>query len=196
MTYYVEGERISVVFDIGKLKRRLAKDSKSYYKSYVSNEVISPCNEQQVSDILAYNPRSVFEFGCGVGRILGMLKDKVSEHYGIDISEPGVEIARKKGLHVDVGDEAMLQRIQNYDVVLTSSVLDHIADIENIVSELKRIANKAIVIAETNTAVDKFYYPHDYASFGFARSGYKYVSQRAKIPALYEIWHWKKELDG
>ena len=189
-------KRITDIMDlsISKIKRHLALDSKSYYRTYVSNEVVSPCNEQQVRDIISYNPQSVFEFGCGVGRILGLLKDKVAECYGIDISKKGIEIARKKSLNVDVGDETKLLSLKNYDIAYTSSVLDHIKDIDSIVKELKRIANKAIVIAETNTPVGKFYFSHDYESFGFVNSGYRYVSHNAKMPAVYEIWHWKKSV--
>jgi 2-polyprenyl-3-methyl-5-hydroxy-6-metoxy-1,4-benzoquinol methylase len=175
-----------------KLKRRLSLNSKRYYRDYIANKRISPCNEQLVQDILSYKPRSVFEFGCNRGKLLQMLKDEV-DCYGIDISEPAVEIARKNGLNVDLGDETMLPSLQKYDIVFTSSVLDHIEHIDEIVREFRRIANMAIIIAETNTPVGKYYYAHDYEALGFAKTGYKYVSHNAKIPALYEIYHLKVE---
>jgi 2-polyprenyl-3-methyl-5-hydroxy-6-metoxy-1,4-benzoquinol methylase len=172
-------------------KRQMYSDAKSYYSSYVANDRISPLNTQIVHDVLSYNPKSVFEFGCGVGRILELLKNKVESHYGIDISKKAVAIATKKNLNIEWGDETKLGTIKKHDVVFTCSVLDHIEDIEDIVNELKRIANIAIVIAETNTVVGKFYYPHDYESLGFIKTDYVFVSNKAEKEATYYIWHYK-----
>lgn len=167
-------------------------EAKSYYRSYIANSEVSALNEQLVQDILSYNPKSVLEFGCGVGKNLELLKEKVDEHLGIDISAKAVEIARKKNLNVINGDELKLKTIKNHDIVFTCSVLDHIKDIDNIVSELKRAANLAIIIAETNTKVGRFYYPHDYESLGFVKTYYVYISNQAKKEATYYIWHYRQ----
>lgn len=174
------------------LKNTFHFDAKSYYRSYIANNIVSPLNEKLIQDILSYNPKSVLEFGCGVGKNLELLKGKVDEHLGIDISAKAVEIARKKNLNVMNTDEVSLKTIRNYDIVFTCSVLDHVEDIGNIVNELKRIANLAIVIAETNTKVGRFYYPHDYESLGFVKTDYIYVSNQAKEQATYYIWHYKR----
>jgi 2-polyprenyl-3-methyl-5-hydroxy-6-metoxy-1,4-benzoquinol methylase len=171
-------------------KRQVYLDAKSYYRSYVANDIISPLNEQLIQDVMSYNPKSVFEFGCGVGKNLEILKGHVENLYGIDISKKAVAIATKKNLTVTCGDETELANIKNRDVVFTCSVLDHIKDIVYIINELKRIANIAIVIAETNTKAAKFYYPHDYESLGFVRTEYVYVSDIPKEPTYY-IWHYK-----
>jgi 2-polyprenyl-3-methyl-5-hydroxy-6-metoxy-1,4-benzoquinol methylase len=174
-----------------KIKRTLHFDAKVYYRSYIANSVISPLNEKLVQDILSYNPKSVLEFGCGVGKNLELIGDKVDEHLGIDISTSAIEIARKKKLIVINGDEDTLKTTKNHDIVFTCSVLDHIEEIDDIVSDFKRIANLAIVIAETNTKVGKFYYPHDYESLGFVKTDYVYVSSQGKEEAYYHIWHYK-----
>lgn len=173
------------------LKRQISSDAKDYYRSYIANDSVSPLNEQLVQDILSYNPKSVLEFGCGIGKNLELLKWKVKDHLGIDISEKAVEIAKEKKLNVIWSDEAKLKTISNYDVVFTCSVLDHIEYIDDIVNDLKRISNIAIVIAETNTRVGRFYYPHDYESLGFTRTDYAYTSTLAKEEAVYHIWHYK-----
>jgi len=174
------------------MKRTLHFDAKNYYRSYVANSVISPLNEKLIQDVLSYNPKSVLEFGCGVGKNLELLKDKVDEHLGIDVSEKAIEIGKKKNLNVIEGDEVALKTLKKHDIVFTCSVLDHIKDIDNLVKELKRIANVAIVIAETNTEVGRFYYPHDYESLGFVKTDYVYVSSQAKEKATYHIWHYKR----
>lgn len=175
------------------IKNTLHLDAKSYYRSYIANSTISPLNEQLIRDVLAYHPKSVFEFGCGVGKNLELLKGNVEEHLGIDISAKAVDIATSKNLNVICDDEARLETIKNHDIVFTCSVLDHIKDIDNIVNELKRIAGIAIVIAETNTKVGRFYYPHDYESLGFVKTDYSYVSTQAKEKAIYYIWHYTRD---
>lgn len=174
------------------LKRQISPDAKSFYRSYVAKDSILPLNEKLVQDILSYNPKSVLEFGCGVGKNLELLKWKVQDHLGIDISEKAVEIAKKKNLNVICADETKLKTIEDYDVVFTCSVLDHIEYIDNIVDDLKRIANTAIVVAETNTKLMRFYYPHDYESLGFVKTDYEYTSALPKEEAVYCIWHYRK----
>ena len=175
------------------LKRYLAPNAKTYYRSYVANDSISPLNNELVRELLSYNPKSAFEFGCGVGKNLELLRPHVEEHLGVDISEKAIEIAKAKNLKVICGDETSLKTIGSYDVVFTCSVLDHIKDIDSIVHELKRIAKVAIVIAETNTELLRFYYSHDYESFGFVKTGYEYVSVLPREgEAPYHIWHLEK----
>ena len=174
-----------------KFKRQVSPDAKNYYRSYIANDLILPLNERLVQDVLSYNPKSVLEFGCGVGKNLELLKDKVPNHLGIDISVEAIKIARNKGLYVICGDESTLKTTGNHDVVFTCSVLDHIEYIDGIVNHLKRIANIAIVIAETNTNVGRFYYPHDYELLGFVKTDYEYTSTQARKEAVYYIWHYK-----
>ncbi|HEX7031565.1 MAG TPA: class I SAM-dependent methyltransferase [Nitrososphaera sp.] len=173
-----------------KFKLQVSPNAKTFYRSYIANDLILPLNERLIQDVLSYNPKSVLEFGCGVGKNLALIKDKVPNSLGIDISAEAVELATKKGLNVICGDENILKTIENYDVVFTCSVLDHMEYIDEIVSDLKRIANTAIVIAETNTRVGKFYYPHDYDSLGFVKTDYQYNSTQAKKEAIYYIWHY------
>lgn len=174
-----------------KFKLQTSPDAKSYYRSYIANDLILPLNERLIQDVLLYNPKSALEFGCGVGKNLELLKDRVPNHLGIDVSAEAIEIATKKGLNVVCGDESKLKTIGNYDVIFTCSVLDHIEYIDDIVNELKRMANTALVIAETNTKVGRFYYPHNYESLGFVKTDYEYNSTQARKEAVYHIWHYK-----
>lgn len=173
-----------------KFRLQMSPDAKSFYRSYIANDLILPLNERLVQDVLSYHPKSVLEFGCGVGKNLALLKDKVPNYLGLDISVEAVDIAKKKGLNVICGDESTLNTLENHDVIFTCSVLDHIEYINDIVYDLKRIANIAIVIAETNTKIGKFYYPHNYESLGFIKTDYEYNSSQARKKAIYYIWHY------
>lgn len=175
-----------------KLMLRVSPTAKSYYRSYLANDLVLPLNERLIQDVLSYSPKSILEFGCGVGKNLALLKDRVPHHLGIDISAEAIKIATNKGLNAMCSDERTLKALGHYDVVFTCSVLDHIQHIESIISELKRIANVSIVIAETNTKIGRFYYPHDYESLGFDKTDYVYVSNQAKEQATYYIWHYNR----
>lgn len=61
---------------------------------------VSLLNQRLADNILSYNPRSVFEFGCGVGKNLELLKERIPNHLGLDISSKAVDIASKKQLNV------------------------------------------------------------------------------------------------
>lgn len=90
-------------------------------------------------------------------------------------------------------DETYLRNLVNIDVVFTCSVLDHIELVEEIIGEFKRICNKAVLLAETNDIPEKFYYPHNYESYGFKKLHFEWKSDGDG--ATYSIWKWIKGSD-
>lgn len=84
-----------------------------------------------------------------------------------------------EGLDLRVGDESWLERcVDHYGVVFTVSVLNHIPDIERIVYNLKRVADKVLVM-ESCDKWHKHCYRHDYEEW-FVNSGYSWVSPFTK----------------
>jgi hypothetical protein len=69
------------------------------------------------------------------------------------------------------------------------SVLDHIENIDEIIMEFKRIANK-IYLAETNDQPGGFYYPHAYEAYGFDKIDFEWTSDADG--AKYQIWKWSR----
>lgn len=170
---------------------------KHFYKSYVADSKIYHCNIRLAKEILSYNPKTVFEFGCGVGKnlnLLGQMSQYSTTVEGIDISPEAVKIARESFLNVNLGTEEQLKEVKNHDVAFTCSVLDHIRDIDSVIIELKRIASKAVILLETNDVPAKFYYPHDYEGYGFIKTGYEYKSDKASggDGAVYYLYKWEK----
>jgi 2-polyprenyl-3-methyl-5-hydroxy-6-metoxy-1,4-benzoquinol methylase len=138
---------------------------------------------------------SVFEFGCGTGKILERLKVQKQDiaRIGIDISKRNIDFAVYRGRKKFVlyGDENDLHKFVEWDVAYTCSVLDHIPDkkqLRVIINHLKRIANKAVVICETNDVPGKYYFPHNYESFGFKKTNAEIKSKGDN--ATYNIWVW------
>jgi trans-aconitate methyltransferase len=176
-------------------------NAKEYFSSYVADDVIRIMNHDLVNFIYRYNPHSVFEFGCGQGKNLDLIVFHAPQIkvYGMDISKPAVDKAQWKGRnYVEWGDEANLARWNEkaFDVSFTCSVLDHIEQeikVDHILTDLKRISRKAVILYETqrNRPLN-YYYFHDYDGYGLTRlEDYEYVSSDGD-GALYQMWKWER----
>lgn len=163
--------------------------AKDYFSNcFLADDVVRPLNHHLVDEILKYKPRSVFEFGCGQGKNLELIRsykpNLIRNIYGLDISKQAVESAHHKGRdYVQIGDEEDIQYFGNKvtDVSFTCSVLDHIEHeitVDQILKDLKRISKKAVILYETqhDSPLDYYYY-HDYEAKGFTKlKGYEYFS--------------------
>jgi ubiquinone/menaquinone biosynthesis C-methylase UbiE len=169
---------------------------KEFYSQYQADDTLSPLNFQLMDCIESFRPANVFEFGCGTGKHLARFKEFYEIGYaGLDISPLGIMTASLKHelRNVMVADESLLPHLKSFDIVFTCSVLDHIEKIDNIINEFKRIAKKAIVLAETNDVPGEYYYPHEYERFGFVKMDYSWTSPKPEGDgATYHIWVWHK----
>jgi SAM-dependent methyltransferase len=163
---------------------------KRFYEDYLADNGISPLSEELLRLIKQDKPNSVLEFGCGTGKHLKALPS-IHKKFGIDLSLINIIHGNvKNGLHyLFLGDEDILTKLQDIDVVFTCSVLDHIEKIDSIIQHMKRIANKTIYLAETLDTPHGLYYAHDYDKFGFKETGFKWVSPKPEGDgATYQIW--------
>ena len=149
--------------------------------------------------IAAQNPRNVFEFGCHDGRNLALLQ--ALNHNitcsGIDINPRAIAngIRKWKSLFLFCGDESRLKENPNlaYDVVFTSSVLCHIEQPKEIISDLVRMAKRGVLLCETQEIKGKYYWAHDYRSMGFKLfKSMKSVPEPQGNGALYDFWWLQK----
>jgi trans-aconitate methyltransferase len=179
-------------------------DAKEYFsKHFLADDKVRDLNHILVDEILKYKPESVFEFGCGQGKNLDLLKHKKqwcpAYVHGYDISHAALTEAIKKGrLYTRWGSEDQLQFIpsKNYDVSFTCSVLDHIEHeitVDHIIADLKRISKNAVILLETQSNIpENYYYIHDYESYGFTK-----IRDCISRPEddgdglLYSIWKWE-----
>ena len=88
-------------------------------------------------------PRSALELGCGTGRLLRALRDRVSEVAGIELSLAYAEFARRNGVaNVQVGDMTRFDLERRFDLIFTSAnTIRHLLDDDDIDRIWKRIAD-------------------------------------------------------
>lgn len=166
------------------------KHPKEFYKNYQADNIIDVIDIALVSCIEEFEPTSVFEFGCGSGKNLALLKKNNPniQTYGMDISIVNVIQSHLNGVDCVIrGDERYMPQ-GKFDVCFTCSVLDHIPNenIEQVIGNLVSMSNKAVVIGETNEYEGNFYYKHDFESFGFVKQTLPYVSEGDGLN--YFIW--------
>ncbi len=163
--------------------------AKEFYRNYIADNNLSSLNYMLKACILGEKPNSVFELGCGTGKNLKELDPIVT--CGLDLSPQNITIAHYKNERqfVIIGDESHLGHLANFDVAFTCSVLDHIEYITPIITELKRIA-PIVFLAEADChAPDKFYWAHDYQSFGFEKLDFSWIGEDG---ATYYIWRYAR----
>ena len=178
------------------------KSAKQYYSTYLADDNIVSLNKQLADEVLSLNPNHVFELGIGTGKNLRLILKEQYRYalssisvFGIDVSMINVinAVVKNNLKGVALADESYLRHFCNFDVVITCSCLDHIEDITGIIQELKRICNKAVIIAECVNyhSPENYYYLHDYESFGFEPiEGTEYLSEGDGQE--YKIFKWMK----
>jgi len=160
---------------------------KEFYSGYNNGHVIYDCNKRIVGEINKLSPASVLEFGCGTGKNLNLIEAGV--RVGIDLSKVAIEEGKihYRGLELYVGDEEYLSifRDKEFHVSFTVSVLNHIKDIGEIVSELRRVST-TLFCMESQDVWHEYCYSHDYRSYGFHDIGYRWRSPFTG--AVYRLW--------
>lgn len=103
------------------------KDTVNRYKDYI------------VGDVL--------DIGCNDGYGMGLISDLGHEVQGIDISNRKVRIAQENGLQAVKGYmEELPYKNDQFDTVFCSHVLEHSKDLQKAVSEINRVARRAVLV--------------------------------------------------
>ncbi len=133
--------------------------------------------------------KTVFEFGCNVGRHLIQLRKCGYKVFGIDINATSIFEARflNELWATELGNEASLEKIPDgaFDLVMTNSVLCHIKDIDGIIEQLKRISNNHLVMVEAVERQGTFWWPHDYP-------GTEIFKRNSSQKKPYKLYHYEK----
>ena len=108
----------------------------------------------------------ILDIGAGVGDFLAVAKNDGWETFGTEPSDKAKAIAIKKG--VSFVDNLSQLENNSFDIITMWHVLEHVPDLENQISELKRLLkpNGTILIAVPNfNSFDANYYGKFWAAF-------------------------------
>ncbi len=94
---------------------------------------------------------SILDLGCGFGAYSGALMGNGLKCVGCDINFDYLKTASKQGLPVVNVDSVLPFRDRAFDSVLMLEVLEHVPNMERILTEAFRIARKNVVITVPNT---------------------------------------------
>ena len=99
------------------------------------------------------------DIGCGDGNFTMLMAKSLGakEIYGVDISEKGVEMARKKGVKafkIDVDEENLPFNDNYFDVVTALEVIEHLFDPDHFLEEVYRVLkpNGIFILSTPNLA--------------------------------------------
>ena len=86
-------------------------------------------------------PLKLLDVGCGTGVLSRLLVEKGYDVIGIDISENAINKCKNKGLNAYQQNlsEKLLFRDEEFDCILMSEVIEHIADTFFVLHELNRV---------------------------------------------------------
>jgi len=126
----------------------------------IPNGTQDPTRKLLVELIAKAKPETVLEVGCGWGQNLKMLSQKLPQAklHGIDINRAAIGYTKKQipqaDLRVGRAEKDLEQyRDKSMDVTYTYALLMYIApqEIAEVISEIKRITSKKIIIIELQT---------------------------------------------
>jgi ubiquinone/menaquinone biosynthesis C-methylase UbiE len=93
------------------------------------------------------NAKSILDIGCGSGRILVELKNKLpldTNFYGVDISPQAIELAKsinEANINIELRDITTNKLSDKYDLTLVIDVIEHVEDYFKIIRELREVSN-------------------------------------------------------
>lgn len=126
---------------------------KRFSSKYAVRKYAHHCQYESVLNQVVPGMR-VLDAGCGDGMLSLMLARKGAVVTGTDISEPNIVAAKKfaseEGLDIDfrVADiENLPFQDSEFDIVVSSHVLEHIPDFDKGLKEIMRVTKKTAVVA-------------------------------------------------
>jgi 2-polyprenyl-3-methyl-5-hydroxy-6-metoxy-1,4-benzoquinol methylase len=95
----------------------------------------------------------VLDVGCGAGQVVGRLSENGFEAYGVDVSEPNIERARKHSARCSFYDGKHLPFPDNHFASAGAlNVLEHVEEPESFIPELVRVVQPGgkVIISSPN----------------------------------------------
>lgn len=95
---------------------------------------------------------SVLDVGCGTGELMNSMQKQGIKTFGVDISSIALKEAQKNNLQVKKVDldEPLPFKSNEFEAVICNQVLMHVFDPSFVISEMKRVSKKYVLINVPN----------------------------------------------
>ena len=112
-----------------------------FYRDYNQDGHWHPYAKKEILRFVPENGSKVLDVGCGAGSKSKYLKKENNHVTGIDISAPQIEHAKTALDDARVHDlsERLPFNSEEFDVVFSSAVLEHLFDYESVLKEMHRV---------------------------------------------------------
>lgn len=119
-------------------------------KNPIVKRLMDRFHERVIDSLASFAPSRILDVGCGEGRTTGIIRDAFSsEVVGVDLEESVVHqaastIPTARFLTASAFDLPFPDRL--FDVVLATEMLEHVDNPEQALSEMIRVARRAVVV--------------------------------------------------
>lgn len=151
----------------------------------------------------------ILDIGCGDGVLSYFLSKEGAKVYGIDYSDIAINFAKEKckGMNINFvqGSAYDLDYEDNtFDIVVSSDVIEHLEDVSQYLSEIKRvISNEGVVVISTPVRYTEFpldkehiieWFPSEYKSVieEYFKNNRYFYSHSLSLQELYEAKFFNK----
>lgn len=138
----------------------------SWYKSYDSLYHGVSIPEERIKLMLrlvcTLKPQSMLDVGCGDGSLTVRFREELKVPFvaGLELSEDGAMMARKRDVNVHVVDfnsEGFPFLSDTFDFVLCSEVIEHLFDPDHLVQEISRTLKVGGILLLTTPNISSWY---------------------------------------
>lgn len=127
---------------------------------------------------------TILDYGCGTGEFLKVCEKAGYNIYGIDPNEEAIDLAKKKSNGIFTTNTKLNETDnEKYDMITLWHVLEHVPNLKETISELKRILKKdgILIIAVPNyKSFDAEYYKEYWAGYDVPRHLWHFSSYSIK----------------
>ena len=112
-----------------------------YYKTSAGKRDIP---DFKITDYKNVSGKQILSIGVGTGRDTSYLANKNTVH-GVDVSETGLKIAKKKGIKVkvvDVDRNKLPYKDKTFDIIICKDLFEHLVNPLSLLQEIKRVVKK------------------------------------------------------
>ncbi len=120
---------------------------KEFYKnSYAQDQAFDslPKFNKIISLIEKERPRVLLDLGCGDGAFVALIREKtkVSEVFGVDISEEAARKAKERGIEaipLNIDEQDLPFTDNSFDIVFCGELIEHLFDPDHLLQEIRRV---------------------------------------------------------